>query len=146
VKWLDIGLDPVAAQDYKEEEDPSKFKSQKTGRGPLEKGWQENQEPVMTAYKLVTVQFAVFGFQTRVEDFMMNFEGGLFLKFHKQVFCWIDEWYGMTIEDVRAMEERTKAATQAKLGKAQEGASTPATAATTTTTTTGNTTATTTSN
>ena len=26
-----------------------------------------------------------------------------------QVFCWTDKWYGMTMEDIRALEEKTKA-------------------------------------
>ena len=33
----------------------------------------------------------------------------LFRNFHRQVFCWLDEWYGMTMEDIRRMEEKTKA-------------------------------------
>ena len=26
-----------------------------------------------------------------------------------QVFCWTDKWHGMTMEDIRALEEKTKA-------------------------------------
>ena len=38
---IDIANDPVKANDYKAHEDPTKFKSQKTGRGPLVgPGWQ----------------------------------------------------------------------------------------------------------
>ncbi len=29
--------------------------------------------------------------------------------FFLQVFCWTDKWYGMTMEDIRALEEKTKA-------------------------------------
>ena len=25
-----------------------------------------------------------------------------------QVFCWTDRWHGMTMEDIRALEEETK--------------------------------------
>ena len=32
----------------------------------------------------------------------------LFRNFHRQVFCWLDQWYGMTMEDIRRMEEQTK--------------------------------------
>ncbi len=38
VEFIDIAMDPV--ETYVEDEDPTKFKSQKTGRGPLEEGWQ----------------------------------------------------------------------------------------------------------
>lgn len=25
-----------------------------------------------------------------------------------QLFCWMDRWYGLTMEDIRALEEKTK--------------------------------------
>lgn len=39
---IDIGNDPISSSDYKEDEDPKKFKSQKTGRGPLSGNWIES--------------------------------------------------------------------------------------------------------
>lgn len=27
---------------------------------------------------------------------------------NRQVFCWIDKWYGMTMEDIRALEEKVR--------------------------------------
>lgn len=38
VEFIDIAMDPV--ENYVEAEDPMKFKSAKTGRGPLQEGWQ----------------------------------------------------------------------------------------------------------
>lgn len=32
----------------------------------------------------------------------------LFSKFHREVFCWIDQWHGLTMADIRAIEERTQ--------------------------------------
>ena len=32
----------------------------------------------------------------------------LFRNFHRQVFCWMDEWYGMTMDDIRRIEAETK--------------------------------------
>lgn len=109
VVHIDIANDPVASADFKEDEDPSKFKSQKTGRGPLVgKDWKNNVKPVMTCYKLVTCEFKWFGLQTRVEGFIQKAERRLFTNFHRQVFCWIDRWYGLTMEDIRAIEDNTK--------------------------------------
>lgn len=109
VVHIDISNDPVASADYKEDEDPSKFKSQKTGRGPLVgKDWKHNVQPVMTCYKLVTCEFKWFGLQTRLEGFIQKAERRLFTNFHRQVFCWIDRWYGLTMEDIRALEDNTK--------------------------------------
>lgn len=108
VVFIDIGNDPVAASDYKEREDPTKYKSEKTGRGPLVGQWVDKVDPVMTCYKLVTVEFKWFGLQSRIESFIQKSERRLFTTFHRQVFCWTDRWYGLTMEDIRAIEERTK--------------------------------------
>ena len=32
----------------------------------------------------------------------------LFRNFHRQVFCWLDEWYGLTMDDIRRIEDETK--------------------------------------
>ena len=37
---IDIANDPVDANDYKQDEDPKIYKSEKTGRGPLSGNWQ----------------------------------------------------------------------------------------------------------
>ncbi|XP_039297700.1 phosphatidylinositol transfer protein alpha isoform isoform X2 [Nilaparvata lugens] len=108
VVHIDIGNDPVSTGDYKKDEDPSLFKSEKTGRGPLTGKWIEKVDPVMTCYKLVTVEFKWFGLQTRVENFIQKSERRLFTTFHRQVFCWMDRWHGLTMEDIREIEEKTK--------------------------------------
>ena len=35
-------------------------------------------------------------------------ERRIFTNFHRQVFCWIDKWHGLTMEDIRAIEKKTK--------------------------------------
>jgi hypothetical protein len=106
---IDIANDKVAASDYKPTEDPKTFKSEKTGRGPLDKAnWRKEVDPVMTCYKLVTIEFKWFGLQTKVESFISSTERRLFLNFHRQVFCWTDKWHGMTMADIRALEDKTK--------------------------------------
>lgn len=39
VVHIDIANDPVTSADYKPDEDPTTFKSKKTGRGPLIGQW-----------------------------------------------------------------------------------------------------------
>ena len=39
LEFLDISAERVPDYKYKESEDPCKFKSSKTGRGPLTTGW-----------------------------------------------------------------------------------------------------------
>ncbi|KAG0723985.1 Phosphatidylinositol transfer protein alpha isoform [Chionoecetes opilio] len=107
---IDISNDPVKTSDYKADEDPIKFKSEKTGRGPLiGPEWWKKCDPVMTCYKLVTCEFKWFGLQSRVERFIQDVERRLFTNFHRQVFCWTDRWHGMTMEDIRRLEDKTKA-------------------------------------
>lgn len=65
-------------------------------------------KPVMTCYKLVTCEFKWFGLQNRVEEFIQSSERRLFTTFHRKVFCSIDRWYGLTMADIRALEEKTK--------------------------------------
>jgi len=108
VVTIDIANDPIQSGDYKPHEDPSKFKSHKTNRGPLVGKWHDSVQPVMTCYKLVTAEFKWFGLQTRVESFIMKAERRLFTNFHRQVFCWIDRWHGMTMQDIRRLEDETR--------------------------------------
>ena len=53
------------------------FKSEKTGRGPLEKGWDKCCDVIMCSYKLVDVSFQVFGLQTKVEEFVHRVSSSL---------------------------------------------------------------------
>lgn len=109
VALIDIANDPVSSRDYKQTEDPTKFKSSKVNRGPLVgKNWKDTCEPVMCAYKLVYVEFKWRGFQGRVESYILKQEARLFLNFHRQVFCWLDRWYGLSMQDIRALEAETK--------------------------------------
>ncbi|KAF0871237.1 MYO1C protein, partial [Crocuta crocuta] len=112
--YIDIAdRSQVLSKDYKAEEDPAKFKSIKTGRGPLGPNWKQelvNQKdcPYMCAYKLVTVKFKWWGLQNKVENFIHKQERRLFTNFHRQLFCWLDKWVDLTMDDIRRMEEETK--------------------------------------
>ncbi|KAI7800806.1 phosphatidylinositol transfer protein, alpha a [Triplophysa rosa] len=103
----------VETKDYKPDEDPATFKSEKTGRGPLGPNWkkelpQKTDCPHMCAYKLVTVKFKWFGLQNKVESFIHKQEKRLFTNFHRELFCWIDKWINLTMDDIRRMEEETQ--------------------------------------
>jgi len=114
VDYINIALDAIDKKDYKPEEDPTLVKSEKANRGPLTDGWKD-KAPIMCCYKLVTAEFKMFGFQTKVENFLMTFERNLFFKFHRQVYCWLDEWFGMSMHDVREYEAKIKADLDAKI-------------------------------
>ncbi|KAG1091052.1 hypothetical protein G6F42_019530 [Rhizopus arrhizus] len=112
---IDVANDKISPKDYKEDEDPKLYHSEKTGRGPLtDPEWQKKVEPVMTCYKLVYIEFKWFGIQGKVESFLAKTVQTLFTKFHRQLFCWTDKWYGMTIQDIRDLEAQTKEELNAK--------------------------------
>ncbi|XP_073695554.1 phosphatidylinositol transfer protein beta isoform-like [Garra rufa] len=100
-------------QDYKADEDPAVFKTVKTGRGPLGPNWKKelvnNPDcPRMCSYQLLTVKFKWWGLQNTVESFIHKHEKRIFTNFHRQLFCWIDQWVDLSMEDIRRMEEETQ--------------------------------------
>ncbi|XP_048234011.1 phosphatidylinositol transfer protein 1 isoform X3 [Ricinus communis] len=107
VEYIDIAS---AATDYwsyaigSNSIDFSKFKSLRTGRGPLLDGWQDRCKPVMTAYKLVTIDAPYWGFGYRLEQALLAGERALFLESHRNCFGWIDEWFGMSMQQLRELE------------------------------------------
>ncbi|ESO05982.1 hypothetical protein HELRODRAFT_64321 [Helobdella robusta] len=106
---IDIANDAVDPADRKPDINPSMYKSVKTGRGPLAGySWDKTCQPVMCCYKLVTVEFKWWGLQSKVEKFIQKGERRIFTNFHREVFCWTDEWFGLTMADIRALEDKTK--------------------------------------
>ncbi|XP_059850551.1 membrane-associated phosphatidylinositol transfer protein 2 isoform X2 [Hypanus sabinus] len=112
---IDIVKDPIPPNEYKTEEDPKQYKSTKTGRGPLSDNWidecknRTGKMPIMCAYKLCKVEFRYWGMQSKIERFIHDV--GLrkvMLRAHRQAWCWQDEWYGLTIEDIRQLEHETQ--------------------------------------
>ena len=35
-------------------------------------------------------------------------ERRVFTNFHRQVFCWLDQWHGLSLRDIRRIEAQTK--------------------------------------
>jgi len=129
VDHIDIAMDECAPHHYKEEEDVQKFKSVKTGRGPLTEGWKEKCDPIMCSYKLVDVRFdMMYLLQGRVEDFVHKAVREILLVGHRQAFAWLDDWYGMSLEDVREYEAKMQRETNEKVNmkKARSGSSSDA--------------------
>lgn len=114
IDLIDPVKDPFPQKDYKKEEDPCKFVSNKTGRGPLSDDWLDeyksgNQKsPVMCAYKLIKVEFKYWGMQSKIENFIQNGLRNPMLVGHRQAWSWQDEWYGLTIEDIRQLEKQAQ--------------------------------------
>ncbi|KRX73494.1 Membrane-associated phosphatidylinositol transfer protein 1, partial [Trichinella sp. T6] len=120
VDLMDIVNDSYPAQDYCKDEDPKLYKSTVTGRGPLKESWikdcQENGRPIMCAYKLCKVHFSYWGMQSKIEKFIHDYAlRRVMLRAHRQAWAWQDEWCGLTIDDVRRLENEAQLALQAKM-------------------------------
>ncbi|XP_026076242.1 membrane-associated phosphatidylinositol transfer protein 2-like isoform X3 [Carassius auratus] len=125
---IDIVNDFIAPHEYLAEEDPKLYKSHKTQRGPLCDDWiaeinnNPGKTPVMCAYKLCKVEFRYWGMQSKIERFIHDV--GLrkvMVRAHRQAWCWQDEWYGLTMEDIRQLELETQLALAQKYGCNEEG-------------------------
>ncbi|XP_033946824.1 membrane-associated phosphatidylinositol transfer protein 2-like isoform X5 [Pseudochaenichthys georgianus] len=121
---IDIVTDPIPPHEYKAEEDTRLYKSAKTQRGPLLDDWIEEynnnpgMSPIMCAYKLCKVEFRYWGMQSKIERFIHDV--GLrkvMARAHRQAWCWQDEWYGLTMEDIRQLELETQLALATKMAQ-----------------------------
>nr|XP_057912464.1 cytoplasmic phosphatidylinositol transfer protein 1b [Doryrhamphus excisus] len=124
VAFLDILRDPIPEKHYKESEDLSRWQSSKTERGPLEEGWRDDHQPIMCSYKRVQCSFEVYGLQTKVEDFIHKNIRDILLVGHRQAVAWLDEWHGLSLEEVRDYEREMQDKTNSKV-KQHGGAPTP---------------------
>nr|XP_044988489.1 membrane-associated phosphatidylinositol transfer protein 2 isoform X3 [Jaculus jaculus] len=122
---IDIVKDPVPPNEYKTEEDPKLFQSVKTHRGPLSDNWIEEYKkqllPIMCAYKLCKVEFRYWGMQSKIERFIHD--TGLrrvMVRAHRQAWCWQDEWYGLSMENIRELEREAQLMLSRKMAQFTE--------------------------
>eukprot|EP00753_Platysulcus_tardus_P006595 PLAT14336.1.p2 GENE.PLAT14336.1~~PLAT14336.1.p2 ORF type:complete len:314 (-),score=145.00 PLAT14336.1:585-1505(-) len=120
---IDISKRPAGMTDeeYKEEFDPALFHSEKTGRGPLAEGWKDTTEPVMCCYKVVRASFSYWLLQGKVESLIIDQQTKLFASTNQRVFTSIDDWAGLSMEDIREME-RASAERLAKMAAGEDPA------------------------
>lgn len=126
VDYVDIATDACAPHHYRECEDLTVFTSKRTPRGPLQEGWRDDTHPIMCSYKLVDVRFdMMYLMQARIEEFVHKSIREILLVGHRQAFAWIDEWFGMNLEDVRDYEKRLQEETNEKVREKGSNPTTP---------------------
>ncbi|XP_051684541.2 membrane-associated phosphatidylinositol transfer protein 2 isoform X3 [Oryctolagus cuniculus] len=125
IDFIDIVKDPVPPNEYKVEEDPKLFQSAKTRRGPLSDNWIEEYKrqvlPLMCAYKLCKVEFRYWGMQSKIERFIHD--TGLrrvMVRAHRQAWCWQDEWFGLSMENIRELEKEAQLMLSRKMAQFTE--------------------------
>ncbi|VDK38637.1 unnamed protein product [Taenia asiatica] len=149
VDYIDIVTDPLAPS--KPTEDPSTYISQVTGRGPLWPGWRSDfqeamrtgrkypgqgtkpdatgsvpTEPlpmrIMCSYKVCRVDFRYWGMQSKIESFIQDYAlRRTMVSAHRQAWTWQDEWYGLTMTQIRKLEAETAKALALKMGQSEGG-------------------------
>lgn len=126
VDVIDFVNEKVSGADAVEEEDPLRYISKKTSRGPLTGDWLSNLEgndsentenqaiehidgrDFMCVYKICKVTFDRWPIQYRVEQFIHDYIRKTLVRAHRQAWAWQDEWHGLTMEQIREMERETQ--------------------------------------
>jgi len=108
---------PSDAKHYKEQEDPSLVRLDHANIGPLKEGWMDSlkEKHYLCVYKLITVKFQVFGFQTKMESFMIDFEHQILLRFFRLVYCNCAQWWDMSMEEIEHFEKQVNLKMEIKL-------------------------------
>lgn len=126
VDVIDFVNEKLSGADNVESEDPLKYTSTKTSRGPLTSDWlsnlegtgsesTENQviensggEDFMCVYKICKVTFDRWPIQYRVEQFIHDYIRKTLVRAHRQAWAWQDEWHGLSMAQIREMERETQ--------------------------------------
>lgn len=134
VDVIDFVTEKVSGADAVEDEDPLKYISTKTSRGPLTSDWLSQLEggnnnnsetsetdqaidttasddvgkEFMCVYKICKVTFDRWPIQYRVEQFIHDYIRKTLVRAHRQAWAWQDEWHGLTMEQIREMERETQ--------------------------------------
>ena len=89
-------------------EDPTKFRSVKTGRGPLDKkDWMDKANPIITIYKLLVVELEIPRtlIPNRFKAFLVRMVTKMNWKYIRKMICCMDDWINLTLKDIRKLEK-----------------------------------------
>ena len=91
-------------------EDVSQWHSSKRNIGPLEENWYQNAnlDKIMWCYKNVTIHCNYLGFRTVIENLVRKQQKMIFTRSMRQMVVQMDEWDGLSLEEIRRMEKASK--------------------------------------
>jgi len=88
---------------------PTKVQLRTVTPANLQRGWLASTakmaQKLITVYKVITVKVPIWGFQGRAESWIATFEETVLSEVFQQLYCWADEWYPMTLAEVRKYVE-----------------------------------------
>ena len=98
----------IAGQMFKSyEDDPKQFKSKKTGRGPLGDDWMNKMDHISNNYTLIVIDLNVSNFLIpgRFKKYVIRMATKIMWKYYRKMFCTMDEWINLTMDDIRKLEK-----------------------------------------
>ena len=104
-KIVDIDIAGKMFESY--EDDPTQFKSEKTGLGPLSDDWMEKTDHITNNYKLMEIDLSIAHemIPERFKDFVIRMTTKVLWKYYRKMFCTMDEWINLTMDDIRKLEK-----------------------------------------
>ncbi|CAL8069352.1 unnamed protein product [Orchesella dallaii] len=101
---LDIAAS-VPWADYRDGKDPTIYRCSANGRGALKPDeWINTADPVMTCYILVSIKYNTPGVGRMLEKRLHSGIKRAMVLHHRELFCLMDRWIGLTLDMVREME------------------------------------------
>ena len=94
----------------KDSENVLEWRSKKRNMGPLVEEWYKQPAipTIMWCYKNVTITCKYPGFQSMIENLIRKQQQMIFTRSMRQMIVQMDEWDGLTMEDIRIMEDECK--------------------------------------
>ncbi len=105
VVLIDFATHEISDADRVDGEDPTRFRSEEAQRGPLRNRWINRHRPVTCIYKLIRCKFHQWPFEKKVTEKIMDLQEWMVVVFHQRLFCWMDEWFKLNIEEIRILEK-----------------------------------------
>uniref|UniRef100_A0A8C5ZFG7 Phosphatidylinositol transfer protein cytoplasmic 1 n=1 Tax=Marmota marmota marmota TaxID=9994 RepID=A0A8C5ZFG7_MARMA len=103
VCFIDIACDEIPERYYKESEVSDRWRTSSEGwRDSVALGWWSRKD--------------LGKVNNNVKGLVVHVVRDILLIGHRQAFAWVDEWYDMTMDEVREFERATQEATNKKIG------------------------------
>uniref|UniRef100_A0A8R1DNM9 Phosphatidylinositol transfer protein N-terminal domain-containing protein n=1 Tax=Caenorhabditis japonica TaxID=281687 RepID=A0A8R1DNM9_CAEJA len=118
IVWIDITDNAIfGSRNNRSEKDAKTFEADATERGPLEDDWQDEHDPIMCCYKLVSCNFKWTGLQRMIERTIHKQYPRVFGLMHRDAYLFMNEWYNMSMDEIREYEEETVVVLQKQMAE-----------------------------
>jgi hypothetical protein len=106
VETIDFFNDQVRSSDMVLTPELENCVHQARGETPLANNWQETETQQVVNYQYIDLEFRWWGLQDKMEITIIRDMRRIITMFHRRMYFWLDQWHGMTIQDVEAYEAK----------------------------------------